>query len=135
MQGHPSVLSTPWVTTSTGSLGQGISAGCGLALGYKYSKLDNFVNVVVGDGELQEGQVWEALMFASHNSLHNLRVYLDYNKLQSDDFNARINSLEPLYDRLSSFGKFTKMDTLMMICHHPWLSPQQPTLISLFATP
>ena len=50
------------------SLGQGISAGCGLALGYKYSKLDNFVNVVVGDGELQEGQVWEALMFASHNS-------------------------------------------------------------------
>ena len=65
LQGHPSVLSTPWVTTSTGSLGQGISAGCGLALGYKYSKLDNFVNVVVGDGELQEGQVWEALMFAS----------------------------------------------------------------------
>lgn len=104
LQGHPHVLTTPWVETSTGSLGQGFSVAVGMALGLRHQGLDGRVYAVLGDGELQEGECWEALMSAAHFRLGGLCALLDYNKLQSDDRNARIMNLEPLGDKLRAFG-------------------------------
>jgi transketolase len=104
LQGHPHVISTPWVETSTGSLGQGFSVGLGMALGYKHKGQKDNVFVILGDGEIQEGEVWEAAMSAAHFKLDNLCVFIDYNKIQSDDFNTNIMGLEPLKDKWSSFN-------------------------------
>src|SRR5262249_23490890 len=87
LQGHPHVGDTPFVETSTGSLGQGFSVGVGVALGLRHQKIPARVYVMLGDGELQEGEVWEAAMCAAHYGLDNLCVLIDYNKLQSDDTN------------------------------------------------
>lgn len=105
LQGHPDVNFLKWVETCTGSLGQGLSAATGMAMGAKLQKAsDSHTYCVIGDGELQEGQVWEAAMFASHHKLDNLTVIIDYNKLQSDDFNKNISALEPLADRWRHLG-------------------------------
>ncbi len=105
VQGHPSVDSLPWVEASTGSLGQGLSVGLGMALGYKHSKnFNSMVYVIIGDGELQEGEVWEALMCAANFKLNNLCVILDYNKMQSDDLNENIMIIEPLRSKFEAFG-------------------------------
>ncbi len=104
LQGHPYSITTPWVTTSTGSLGQGLSVGMGMALGFKYQKKIDNVFVVMGDGEMQEGEVWEAAMAAAHHNLNNLRVIIDYNKLQSDDLNSNIMGLEPLAEKWRAFN-------------------------------
>ncbi len=104
LQGHPNVLSTPWVETSTGSLGQGISVAVGMALGAKHSGYSSRVYVILGDGEMQEGEVWEAFMSAAHYGLSNLCAVLDYNKLQSDDSNANIMGIEPVADKWRAFG-------------------------------
>lgn len=104
LQGHPHVGTTPWVEASTGSLGQGFSAAIGMALGLRHQGLDNEVYAMLGDGEMQEGQVWEGAMFAAHYRLEKLCVLIDYNKLQSDDTNARILGLEPLADKWRAFG-------------------------------
>ena len=82
LQGHPSMKLTPGVDMSTGSLGQGISAACGMALSAKVYGNDYRVYTVVGDGESEEGQVWEAAMFAAHYKLDNLIVFADANRLQ-----------------------------------------------------
>lgn len=103
LQGHPYSITTPWATTSTGSLGQGFSVGMGMALGFKYQKKFDNVFVVMGDGEMQEGEVWEAAMAAAHHNLNNLRVIIDYNKLQSDDLNSNIMGIEPLADKWRAF--------------------------------
>ena len=103
LQGHPDVLSTPWVHTSTGSLGQGFSAAIGMALGLKYKKGSARIYVMLGDGELQEGMVWEGVMSAGHYHLDNLCAIVDYNKMQSDDLNRHIMGLEPLRDKWSAF--------------------------------
>ena len=103
-QGHTDLRTIPWIGASTGSLGQGLSFAVGIALGLKKKKIDKHVYVMIGDGELQEGQVWEALMFASHYKLGNLTIILDYNKLQSDDFNRNIMNLEPLKEKIKSFN-------------------------------
>lgn len=103
-QGHPSTNYTKWVECNTGSLGQGLSYSVGLAMGYKLKKYKKKIYCVIGDGEMQEGQVWEALMFASHHKLNNLCVFLDYNKMQSDDLNRNIITIEPIDKKIKSFG-------------------------------
>ncbi len=108
LQGHPSVISLPWVNASTGSLGQGISAAVGIALSNKHHKLNSRTYCMIGDGEIQEGQVWEALMFSSHHKLDNLCIIVDYNKMQSDALNSEIISIEPLSNKFESFGIYAK---------------------------
>lgn len=102
-QGHPHVLDLPWVETSTGSLGQGFSVALGMAMGLKLQKSTARVYTLLGDGELQEGEVWEAAMCAAHHRLDNLCVIIDYNKMQSDDRNANIMALEPLAAKWRAF--------------------------------
>lgn len=104
LQGHPHCRVTPWVETSTGSLGQGLSVALGMAMGIRHQGGRGRVYCMVGDGELQEGEVWEAANAAGHHRVGNLCVLVDYNKLQSDDRNENIMTLEPLADRWSSFG-------------------------------
>jgi len=104
LQGHPHVLSTSWVNTSTGSLGQGFSVSVGMALGMRYQNNIDHVFVLLGDGELQEGEVWEAAMSASHFGLNNLCAIIDYNKLQSDNYNKNIMGLEPLTSKWKAFN-------------------------------
>jgi transketolase len=103
-QGHPHVRDLAWVETSTGSLGQGFSVALGMAMGLRLKKNPARVYALLGDGELQEGEVWEAAMCAAHHRLDNLVAILDYNKLQSDDLNANIMGLEPLGDKFRAFG-------------------------------
>jgi transketolase len=102
-QGHPHVLDLPWVETSTGSLGQGFSVALGMAMGLKIQKIQSRVYALLGDGELQEGEVWEAAMCAVHHKLDNLCAIIDYNKLQSDDRNDNIMGLEPLAAKFRAF--------------------------------
>jgi transketolase len=102
-QGHPHVLDLPWVETSTGSLGQGFSVALGMAMGLQLQRSPARVYALLGDGELQEGEVWEAAMCASHHQLDNLCVLIDYNKLQSDNRNDMIMRLEPLAAKWRAF--------------------------------
>ena len=104
LQGHPDRLRTPGVEFNSGSLGQGFSAAIGMALGARYVKKDFRVYALLGDGELDEGQVWEGFMFAAHYGLDNLLAIIDYNKLQSDDFNRNVMNLEPLAAKLEAFN-------------------------------
>jgi transketolase len=103
-QGHPHVRDVPWVETSTGSLGQGFSVALGMAMGMKLQKMRARSYVLLGDGELQEGEVWEAAMCAAHHKLDNLCAVIDYNKLQSDASNDQIMRIEPLADKWRAFG-------------------------------
>ena len=104
LQGHPNMNSVPGVDMSTGSLGQGISTACGMALSMKYQKKPARVYTLLGDGEIQEGQVWEACMFASHYSLDNLCVIIDNNGLQIDGDVAKVMSPYPIDAKLEAFG-------------------------------
>ncbi len=104
LQGHPDMKGTPGVDMSTGSLGQGISAACGMALAAKMSGKDYRVYTILGDGESQEGQVYEALMFASHYNLDNLVVMIDYNGLQIDGDIEKVMSPLPFADKLAAFN-------------------------------
>ncbi len=108
LQGHPHIKDTPWVETSTGSLGQGFSAAIGMALGVRHQEINSHVYVILGDGELQEGEVWEGAMSAAHFKLDNLCLIIDYNKLQSDDLNENIMGLEPLADKWRSFNWYVQ---------------------------
>ena len=104
LQGHPSIKYTPGVDMCTGSLGQGISAACGMALGAKLSGKGFRVFTVLGDGEIQEGQVWEAAMYASAKGLDNLVAVVDNNGLQIDGTIAEVNSPYPIAEKFKSFG-------------------------------
>ena len=104
LQGHPNMNMTPGVDMSTGSLGQGISAAAGMALAAKYQKKDCRVYTLLGDGEIQEGQVWEACMFASHYKLDNLCVIIDNNGLQIDGKVSDVMSPYPIAEKLAAFG-------------------------------
>lgn len=104
LQGHPNMNSVPGVDMSTGSLGQGISTACGMALAGKLKKQDYRVYTLLGDGEIQEGQVWEACMFASHYRLDNLCVIIDNNGLQIDGDVAKVMSPYPIDAKLEAFG-------------------------------
>ena len=104
LQGHPDMKSTPGIDMSTGSLGQGISAACGMALAAKIDRKNYRVYTVLGDGECEEGQVWEAAMFAAHKGLDNLTVIVDVNGLQIDGTTAQVGGVEPLDTKFESFG-------------------------------
>ena len=104
LQGHPDMKGIPGVDMSTGSLGLGISAACGMALAGKLNGKDYRVYTVLGDGECEEGQVWEAAMFAAHYKLDNLCVIVDYNKLQIDGPVADIIGPAPFEPKFEAFG-------------------------------
>lgn len=104
LQGHPDMKHIPGVDMSSGSLGQGISAACGMALAGKLDSKEYRVYSVLGDGEIEEGQVWEAFMFASHYKLSNLCVIIDRNGLQIDGKCSDVMSCEPLEDKMRAFG-------------------------------
>ena len=104
LQGHPNMNSVPGVDMSTGSLGQGISTACGMALAAKLKKQNNRVYTLLGDGEIQEGQVWEAAMFASHYKLDNLCVIVDNNGLQIDGKVSDVMSPYPIDEKFRAFG-------------------------------
>ena len=109
LQGHPDRVALPGIEAATGSLGQGLSIACGLALGLKLDGSPARVYCILGDGEVQEGQVWEAAMSAPKlgqpdHPLDNLTVIVDYNKIQLDDFTAKILDLEPLVAKWQGFG-------------------------------
>lgn len=104
LQGHPDMKHIPGVDMSSGSLGQGISAACGMALAARLDGRDYRVYTIVGDGESEEGEVWEALMFAAHNRLDNLCVVIDYNGLQIDGRIDQIVSPAPYEKKLEGFG-------------------------------
>ncbi len=104
LQGHPSMHYLPGIDISTGSLGQGISAACGMALGAKL-KGDSFrVYTILGDGEIEEGQVWEAAMYAAAKKLDNLVAFVDNNNLQIDGSVDEVNSPHPIPEKFKAFG-------------------------------
>ena len=104
LQGHPDMKHIPGVDMSSGSLGQGMSLATGLALAAKHAKADYKVYAVVGDGECQEGIVWEAAMAAAHYKLDNLCVLLDYNGLQIDGTNDQVMGLGNIVEKFKAFG-------------------------------
>lgn len=104
LQGHPDSKYLPGVEISTGSLGQGLSVACGVALAHKLDTAANRVYAVLGDGELQEGQVWEAAMTGAHYKLDNLCVLVDNNGLQIDGPVAKVMGVEPIADKWRAFG-------------------------------
>ena len=113
LQGHPDMKRTPGIDMSSGSLGQGISAACGMALAAKIDHKAYRVYTVLGDGECEEGEVWEAAMFAGHRGLDNLTVIVDANGLQIDGTTAEIGGVEPLDSKFESFG----FDTVIINGH------------------
>ncbi|MBR0449325.1 MAG: transketolase, partial [Clostridia bacterium] len=104
LQGHPDMKGTPGVDMTTGSLGLGFSAACGMALAGKIDGKDYRVYSAVGDGESQEGQIWEACMFASHYKLDNLCLVIDWNGLQIDGPVAEVMNPTPYDTKLAAFG-------------------------------
>jgi len=104
LQGHPCSRRVEGVEISTGSLGQGLSVACGMALGLKLDKIDSFVYAYLGDGEMQEGQVYEAMMSAGHHRLDNLIAIVDRNHYQIDGHTECVKSVEPLDKKFQSFG-------------------------------
>jgi len=107
LQGHPASYMLPGVEVSTGSLGQGLSISCGIALAGKLDNNDFRVYTLLGDGELDEGQVWEAAMFAAHKKLDNLCAIVDRNRLQIDGDTEEVMALEPLKAKWDAFGWHT----------------------------
>ena len=104
LQGHPNMNTVPGVDMSTGSLGQGVSAAAGMALGAKVQGSDVNVYTLLGDGEIAEGQVWESFMFASHYKLDNLCVMIDLNGLQIDGPTAKVMNSAPVDEKMKAFG-------------------------------
>ena len=103
LQGHPDMKGTPGIDMSTGSLGQGISAACGMALAAKLVNKSYRTYTVLGDGEVEEGQVWEAAMFAGNHHLDNLTAFVDYNGLQIDGTIDEVNSAYPIAEKFAAF--------------------------------
>ena len=108
LQGHPDMKHIPGVDMSSGSLGQGLSAACGMALAGKMKQQDYRVYALCGDGEIEEGQVWEAMMFASHYKLDNLLVFVDNNNLQIDGAVSDVMSPYPIDEKFAAFGLFVQ---------------------------
>jgi len=104
LQGHPDMRKIPGVEMSTGSLGQGLSVANGMALAARLQRSESRVYVILGDGEIQEGQIWEAAMTSAHYRLDNLTAFLDYNGLQIDGWTRDVKSIEPVAEKWRSFG-------------------------------
>lgn len=104
LQGHPDMKGIPGVDMSTGSLGQGLAVANGIALSAKLDNRDYRVYALIGDGESQEGIIWEAAMLAAHYKLDNLTVFMDHNGLQIDGFNKDVMNVEPIDKKFEAFG-------------------------------
>ncbi|MGG5315845.1 transketolase [Enterococcus sp. AZ072] len=104
LQGHPDMKSTPGVDASTGSLGQGLSIANGMALAAKLNKQDHTIYAIFGDGELQEGQVWEAAMSSAHYNLDNVIAFVDHNGLQIDGTNDEVMTVNPIDEKFAAFN-------------------------------
>jgi len=104
LQGHPDMMKTPGIDANTGSLGQGASIAIGMAIAAKYKKADYKVYAVLGDGEIQEGMIWEAAMSAAHYKLDNLVFLLDHNGLQIDGSNDQVMGLGNIMEKFAAFG-------------------------------
>lgn len=104
LQGHPDMKKTPGVDMSTGSLGQGLSVANGMAMAGKLDKKDYRVYTAIGDGELQEGQIWEAAMSSAHYKLNNLTAFVDFNGLQIDGSNEEVMNVKPIDKKFEAFG-------------------------------
>jgi len=137
LQGHPANTKTPGIEVSTGSLGQGLSFGIGVALAGKLDRKDYNVYVMVGDGETDEGQIWEAAAAASHYKLDNLTALLDRNRLQIDGFTENVMSLEVVSERWRAFGWNVieidghNMREILDALHKADAHKKQPTMIIL----
>ena len=107
LQGHPHILDIPETDATTGLLGQGLSVAVGMAIVKKNNNENNHVYAILGDGEMQEGQIWESLLQASHYKLDNLIVVIDYNKLSSSGPVNEVINLEPLEEKLKAFNFYT----------------------------
>lgn len=135
LQGHPDMKKVPGIDFTTGSLGQGLSAGVGIALGLKQHAIDSRVFVMLGDGELDEGQVWEAVMAAAKFKLDNLIAIVDCNNLQIDGYCSSIMPLEPLPDKWKAFNwnvmeiNGHDMDAILGAFESAKKSKQKPTVI------
>lgn len=104
LPGHLDKDSVPGIEVSSGSLGHGLSLGLGMAINSRIDKIDNHIYILSGDGELNEGSMWEAIMFSGHKRINNLTLIIDYNKLQGYGKTNDIINLEPLSDKFTSFG-------------------------------
>ena len=104
LQGHPNMNTTPGVEMSTGSLGQGLSVANGMALAGRLDGRDYYVYCIMGDGEIQEGQVWEAAMSASHYGLDHVIAFVDHNHLQIDGDNDEVMTVNPIDEKFRAFG-------------------------------
>lgn len=135
LQGHPDMKRTPGVEMSSGSLGQGLSVANGIALAGRIDKKDYRVYVLLGDGENQEGQIWEAAMAISHFKLDNLCAILDYNGLQIDGAISRIMSILPLAEKWKAFGWYViqidghNLSEIISAYEEAATIKEQPTLI------
>ena len=136
LQGHPHRQSVPGIETSGGSLAQGLSIACGMA--YSFSKLDkkdNWVWCLTSDGEHDEGQMWEAAMFAGKNRLFNLTQIMDRNNIQIDGYTEDVMPLEPLKEKYESFGWHVQdidghnMEEIIDVCHKSKKVFEKPSLI------
>ena len=140
LQGHPNMDTVPGVDMSTGSLGQGISCAAGMALGLKHQGNSARVYTLLGDGEIQEGQVWEACMLAAHYKLDNFVVIVDNNGLQIDGDIAKVMSPYPIVDKLIAFGFHTiaidghDFDAIEAALNEARATKGQPTAIVMKTT-
>lgn len=135
LQGHPDMKNLPGVDMTTGSLGQGISAACGMAMASKLNKQSNRVYCLLGDGEIQEGEVWEASMTAAHYKLDNLCIIVDNNNLQIDGEISKVMSPYPIQEKFESFGFATfevdgnSIESLLQVFERAKLVKDKPVAI------
>ncbi|MFH1281072.1 MAG: transketolase [Candidatus Beckwithbacteria bacterium] len=141
LQGHPSSLELPGVEVSSGPLGQGISQAIGMALANKLDQKKSEIYCVMSDGELNQGQSWEAFMFAGKHKLHNLTAIIDRNNIQIDGYTEDIMPLEPLADKLKSFNWHVleidghNMEEIIDACHKAKAIFEQPVIIIAHTIP
>lgn len=132
---HCDMNKTPGIDMTTGSLGQGISCAVGMALASKIKNDSTKVYAIIGDGETQEGQVWEAFMFAASKKLNNLICFLDYNKMQIDDYTDNLNTLGDICKKMEGFGFYTQrvnghnFDELINAIDNAKLELSRPSII------
>lgn len=135
LQGHPDMHKTPGVDITTGSLGQGLSLGIGMALNAKLSAKDYRVYVVLGDGEINEGQVWEAAAAAAKFKLDNLVAFIDNNRLQMDGFGADVMPMEPIDAKFRAFNWEVQringhdVGAILAAVERAWVTKGKPTCI------
>ncbi len=142
LQGHPSRLDFPYIETSGGSLGQGLSIACGMAYALtKFDKKDNWVWCLTSDGEHDEGQMWEAAMFAGKNRLFNLTQIMDRNNIQIDGYTEDVMPLEPLKDKYEAFGWHVQevdghnIEEIIDACHKSKAIFEKPVMIIAHTIP